>query len=40
MQVNSMRQIPDSLSSKYQTLLEKNEIPHRNQFLYLKWLRY
>jgi len=35
-----MRQIPDPLSSKYRTLLTKNEIPQRNQFLFLKWLRY
>ena len=38
--MNSMRQIPAHLISKFKTLLVKNEIPQKNQVHYLKWLRY
>ena len=35
-----MRQIPDALNSKFKTLLINNKIPQRDQYFYLKWLRY
>ncbi len=35
-----MRQIPDAISSKFKGLLIKNKIPQRDQYFYLKWLRY